>query len=672
MRVRLHRRLVDRRDVSVDEVPQHRADVRAGLALGRERREIIGTRGLAPGVDLQSLGLPDTVQGAIVSRVDRLEPAAQLVLKLASVVGREFPLRIVEALYPDADQDLDALLAGLVDIDLVQREGEGGDAHYLFKHALGRDAVYGLMLFAQRRGVHQQVAEWYEADTDDPSKVCALLAHHWSHTDVHDKAVHYLREAGDQAVDRFANVEAARLFERALERAAQAPSVADSEAITSMEQGLAVAHYALSNYDRCVIHGRNALARLGQSAPSGLAGKILGVLGQVARRLLQSRFPGKVEDEAEKARRLAAVRIYTVFSEIGFFTEQAVDALYASLRQLNLAVPVGPTPELAQAYANMAAMVGAIPIRSVASAWAERCRNIADEVGDQQARAWAYCRSAVTEMYFGRWEQVEALTSEAMAVAENLGDRRLREDSGVVRGLGLVYSGHFHEGVEVNERVRAFAATSGNPQTQAWATANTGLALARLGRAQEGLPLFAENRAWVEEVATSTERIYCHASQALTCLAAGESQRALEWADRTLPAIDGARPIAYWTQHAPSCLGETYRRLLADKSGDAELHTKLRKSAKAAVAFGKVFKFGRPSGLYWSGVMHATDGRNEKAIAAWQRCIAESTEMGNRLELGLAHRDLAKVLPTGDSRRQEHRLEAERVLTEAGAVWDLV
>ncbi len=80
----------------------------------------------------------------------------------------------------------------------------------------------------------------------------------------------------------------------------------------------------------------------------------------------------------------------------------------------------------------------------------------------------------------------------------------------------------------------------------------------------------------------------------------------------------------------------------------------------------------------WSGNGDGVTGErigpigNEKAIAAWQRCIAESTEMGNRLELGLAHRDLAKVLPTGDSRRQEHRLEAERVLTEAGAVWDLV
>ncbi len=621
-----------------------------------------GTCGLAPGLALESLGLPDTVQGAIVSRVDGLDPASQLVLKVASVVGREFPLRIVQALYPEQD-DVAELLDGLVALDFVQREGDG---HYLFKHALGRDAVYELMLFAQRRGLHQRAAEWYEAEGADGRT--ALLAHHWSHTEVHDKALRYLRAAGEEAADRYANVEAARLFERALERSTKVSAGADARALTSMSQRLAVACYALGDYEGCLRHGRAALTGLGHSAPRSTLGKVVGVLGQVARRLVQSRLPGRVDSEDEKARRLAAVRIYTVFSEIGFFTEQPLDTLYASLRQLNLAVPVGPTPELAQAYANMATMVGAIPIRGVATAWGERSREIGDAVGDAQGRAWAYCRSAVVELYFGRWAEVEALTLEALDVAQRLGDRRLREDAGVVRGLGLLYSGRFEQARALSEQVRGWAGKSGNPQTLAWASANLGLALAHLGQGAEALALFDENRAWTEEIATSTERVWCNAAEALARLVAGDRAGALERADLTLPAIAG-RPIAYWTGHAPGCLATVYATLLREDPTDADLRDKLKSCAKAAVAFGKVFDFGRPGGLYWTGALQVAEGRPDQGAQTWRDCLDQAEGMDSWLELGLAHRDLATTAE--GAQRERHLLEAERRLTRADALSEL-
>jgi hypothetical protein len=47
---------------------------------------------LAPGAgDLGALDFPDTVQGVIVSRIDRLTAPQQLTLKVASVIGRVFP-----------------------------------------------------------------------------------------------------------------------------------------------------------------------------------------------------------------------------------------------------------------------------------------------------------------------------------------------------------------------------------------------------------------------------------------------------------------------------------------------------------------------------------------------------------------------------------------------------
>ena len=40
------------------------------------------------------------MQAAIISRIDRLTPTEQLTLKVASVIGRVFPVRTVAAVYP--------------------------------------------------------------------------------------------------------------------------------------------------------------------------------------------------------------------------------------------------------------------------------------------------------------------------------------------------------------------------------------------------------------------------------------------------------------------------------------------------------------------------------------------------------------------------------------------
>jgi class 3 adenylate cyclase len=59
------------------------------------------TSSLAVGVtDLRDLDLPDSVHGVVASRIDGLSPSEQLTLKVASVIGRVFPVRTVAAVYP--------------------------------------------------------------------------------------------------------------------------------------------------------------------------------------------------------------------------------------------------------------------------------------------------------------------------------------------------------------------------------------------------------------------------------------------------------------------------------------------------------------------------------------------------------------------------------------------
>jgi class 3 adenylate cyclase len=131
----------------------------------------------------RDLRLPDTVQGVIISRIDRLTPEEQLTLKIASVIGVNISFRILHDVHPvAADRDhLTNYLATLELAGLISRVALEPEPMYNFKQTIIRDVVYNLMSFAQRRQLHRAVAEWYAHNyTDDPESHYSLLAYHWS------------------------------------------------------------------------------------------------------------------------------------------------------------------------------------------------------------------------------------------------------------------------------------------------------------------------------------------------------------------------------------------------------------------------------------------------------------------------------------------------------------
>ncbi len=196
---------------------------------------------LAAGVtDLHALAFPDTLQGVITSRIDRLTPPQQLALKVASVIGRVFAFRILREVHP-IEEDKPALpvyFQTLERLDLTPLESPEPDLTYIFKHVITQEVAYNLMAFSQRRQLHQAVAEWYErAHSGELAPFFPILAHHWrmvaddqrAEPAIVSKAIEYLHKAGEQAVHRSANVEAINHLNMALELLATLPEAPERD-----------------------------------------------------------------------------------------------------------------------------------------------------------------------------------------------------------------------------------------------------------------------------------------------------------------------------------------------------------------------------------------------------------------------------------------------------------
>lgn len=167
-----------------------------------------------------SLGMPDTIHGAILSRLDRLPEDVKLTLKLASVIGRVFELELLTGVHPEGANapDLLAQIETLSRRDFARLERPQPNVTYIFKHNITQEVVYKTLLESQQREVHTAVAERLEGIA--PQAV-ERLAFHFRHGDlsqpvVRHKTLHYLDRAGERSRREYANETALGYVERAL------------------------------------------------------------------------------------------------------------------------------------------------------------------------------------------------------------------------------------------------------------------------------------------------------------------------------------------------------------------------------------------------------------------------------------------------------------------------
>jgi predicted ATPase/class 3 adenylate cyclase len=166
---------------------------------------------------LQALQVPSTVQTILAARVDRLSAEDKRLLQTASVVGKDVPFALLQAIAGLPDEALREGLNRLQAAEFVYETGLFPDLEYTFKHALTHEVTYGSLLHDRRRELHARIVEAFETLYRDRfDEQVERLAHHALQGQVRDKAVHYLRQAGLRAMARGANREAIAHLEQAL------------------------------------------------------------------------------------------------------------------------------------------------------------------------------------------------------------------------------------------------------------------------------------------------------------------------------------------------------------------------------------------------------------------------------------------------------------------------
>ena len=183
---------------------------------------------VAPSADLKSisLGIPESIHGVILARIDRLPEAHKPTLKVASVIGFTFELGLMAQVHPArlSDEAL-AAQAELLDHrdfiihDYLLEQGRQPDT-YSFRQQATQEVSYETLLYTQRRELHCTLADTIQRKTPEATD---QIAYHAFLGEAWALSLRYQILAGRRSKALFANLQSIDHFSKALTSAGHLP-----------------------------------------------------------------------------------------------------------------------------------------------------------------------------------------------------------------------------------------------------------------------------------------------------------------------------------------------------------------------------------------------------------------------------------------------------------------
>jgi class 3 adenylate cyclase/tetratricopeptide (TPR) repeat protein len=411
--------------------------------------------------DAQTIHVPTTVQALLAGRIDRLPAEEKRLLQAASVIGKDVPFALLQAIVEEGEGDLRQGLAHLQAAEFLYEAHLFPELEYTFKHALTHEVAYASLVQERRLALHLRILETLERrHADQPSEEVERLARHALGAEAWDKAATYLRQAGQRTMARSAYGAAAGLLRdalRALERLPETPDTLAQAIDARLE--LRVALIPLGRYHDVLAVMREAeglAIRLGDPARLGR------VLADICARLRN--VAGEHLQAIEVGRRALAIAAESGNRELEHEAHYRTGQAYFA---------IGDFPQ--------------------ALAFLSRCAEGAGEGRGQRSplfASWSHSWLALTLSNLGRFVDARSHAQEALGIAEGADHPFTLAEALTAVGSVSLAQGDLDLAIDALERAHVSIRAS---NLQPWAVlARLGYACALSARPREGRDLLEE------------------------------------------------------------------------------------------------------------------------------------------------------------------------------------
>lgn len=452
------------------------------------------------------ISIPDSVQGVIRTRLDRLAPDIKGVLENASIIGRNFLVPLLENLCSTDRLLLSMHLAILEEYEYIIEFKRQPEAEYLFRHPMLHEVTYNSILKKKRKELHARTAHFIEQTfADRLDDFTELLAHQYSRSDNTVKAIEWIRKAANKAKDRYANDEAISCFQTLIDLIGDNKEK-HREALLDAHGGLG-SIYALKGEYKAAIEQYESMHRYAgedRITASGAKRKIamqLSVLGEWDRSLeiiseLESSITGDSVDEMVEQFEICALAssLYKLRGELDRALEYAEKGEKIinskSIERSKDLVPEDLERRRAMGMSSKASVFYTKRELSRAIEIWEAVLQAAQELDDKIAINSTLNNLGVAYYAQGKFKKAEAAYERSLAISEAIGDKQITARTSTNLAVIHYKRGDFNKAIELFTRGLAISEETGDKQGIAVIGANLGIVHCDAGEHEKAIKQF--------------------------------------------------------------------------------------------------------------------------------------------------------------------------------------
>ena len=425
--------------------------------------------------DLGDIAVPDTVQDILIARIDRLAEESRRAIQVASVIGREFALRLL-ARISEVGDGIRTQVEELRGLELIYEKALHPELAYMFKHALTHDVAYESVLRDRRTALHRTIGSAIEElYADRLAEHYETLALHLSRGEDWERALRYHELSAEKAAATHANRAAADHCRQALAIADRLGDAVPEETRRRLNERLGRACFYLSEYAASGVAYEEAAARSADAETHALHLAAAGFSHVWAHRYESSRRCIDAALAFSRDRNLAAGEAMAMAVH-GFYrgVHDADVGDYDRSLQTTLDICVRHPHEPAEAFARFQLAMVAEWTGAYEDAVSRGTRALA--MGRQlrlpEVIVFSTWFLGKARCCIGEYGAAIAMLEEAYHVCDRIGDRAWK--SRLLNTLGWCFAeiGDVERARPYNERAAALAREIGDPEILANADIN--------------------------------------------------------------------------------------------------------------------------------------------------------------------------------------------------------
>lgn len=549
---------------------------------------------------------------------------------------------------------------------------EVSEQQWRFCHDKLRERLLADTSPADARDLHRQVAKALERLSADAPTQAARIGYHYEKASNHERAAHYMTQAGELAVRRGALVAAESVLKQAdtLHRQLIVPA---GERFR-VNRLLVYALVGLGRIGECAEVFEKALAAIGHPIPRSTPGLALALLGQVGRQALHrlhSRFIRPPSSPGDAALFFELVNLHRVGVELNGYRAELLSAAYSALHSLNLAERHGDPQLCATGYAAIGYFLVLTPLKSLSMFYLDRGHALADKLHGTAALQVLLRAAALVHESVGEQPKALSFVERALPLAENLGDLHGQLHAMLIQTSALLFKGDYPEAIC---RAEAMMKRASQPRNGFYLTMTYGIlgAIAlRQGRLDDAEQHLQQARDLVRTQTVTLLPVFIDCMSVLCASRRGEGERVrreLAGAVRLVESTD------LTTHHlldgypgvVEACLqGWQRARDPAERAQFLRMHAR---SAAALRRYSFIFPIGRPAHHLLTGRYHLIRGAFELAQRNFLTAQQHAERLGMPHEAALASAWHGKS--KGGAMGFEEMKRAKEAIGKLGAAWD--